>query len=141
MCIAAATLLSGLVSAAGTFAGSRAQSAQLNAQAKFAERQAEIERERGSIEAQRKRREGARDFGGGLAQFASNGVTLSGSPTAVLSNIVAENELDTDVIRQNSRAREDQLRFNAGLKRSQASAEKIRGILGAASPLISALRG
>jgi len=141
MCIAAAGLIGGLVSAAGALANSSAQSAQLNAQAKFAERQAEIERERGRVDAARQDRAGAKAFGGSLAQFAKSGVTLSGSPTTVLSNVATENELDTDRVRLSSRAREDQLRFNAGLNRAQAGAARTRGIFGALSPIISSLGG
>ena len=138
MCIPAIGLVGGLVSAASSLAGASAQSSQLKAQAKFADRQAAVERQRGSVEAARQRQTGEALFGRGVAGFARAGVSLSGSPTAVLSNIRAENELDTDRIRLNSRAREDQQRFNAGLSRSRASAARTRGVFGAISPLISA---
>jgi hypothetical protein len=137
MCLPALGLIGGLVSAAGTLAGASAQSAQFKAQAKFAERQAEIERERGAVEAARQRRAGQRLIGGQIAQFAKGGVSLSGSPSVVLSNVQTENELDTDRIRLSSRAREDQQRFNAGLNKSRASAARTQGIFGAVAPLIS----
>ncbi len=139
MCIPALGLIGGLVSAAGTLAGASAQSAQFKAQAKFAERQAEIERERGAVEAARQRRAGDRLFGGRVAQFAKSGVTLSGAPSVVLSNVQAENELDTDRIRLSARAREDQQRFSAGLSRARARDARTQGIFGAVSPLISQL--
>ncbi len=137
MCIPALGLIGGLVSAAGTLAGASAQSAQLKAQAKFAERQAEIERERGAVEAARQRRAGNRLFGGHVAQFGKGGVSLSGSPTTALSNVQTETELDTDRIRLNALGREDQQRFTAGLNRARARAARTQGIFNAVSPLIS----
>ena len=138
MCIPAIGLVGGLVSAASSLAGASAQSSQFKAQAKFAERQADLERRRGSVEAARQRQIGESLFGQGIAGFAKAGVGLSGSPTAALSDLRAENELDTDRIRLNARAREDQLRFNAGLSRSRASAARTQGVFGAISPIISA---
>ena len=138
MCIPAVGLVGGLVSAASSLAGAGAQSSQLKAQAKFAERQAALERRRGNVEAARQRQIGDALFGQGIAGFAKAGVGLSGSPTTVLSNLRAENDLDTDRIRLNSRAREDQLRFNSGLGRSRARAARTQGVFGAISPIISA---
>ena len=137
MCIPALGLIGGLVSAAGTLAGASAQSAQLKAQAKFAERQAEIERERGAVEAARQRRAGDRLFGSHVARFARGGVSLSGTPTSLLSNVQTENELDTDRIRLDAQAREDRNRFTAGLNRSRARAARTQGIFGAVAPLIN----
>ena len=120
MCIPALGLIGGLVSAAGTLAGAGSRSAQLKAQARFAERQAEIARERGALEAARQRRAGDRLIGNHVARFASGGVSLSGTPTTLLSDVQAENELDTDRIRLHAHGREDQHRFAAGLNKSRA---------------------
>lgn len=140
MCFPALNLLNGAVSAADALTSARAQSTQLRAQAKFAGQQADLERRKGAVEAARQRRAGQRALGARLAQFASAGVTPSGSPTDVLSNIRAENELDADRIRLGARTREDQLRFNAGLGRSRASAARTRGIFGTLSPIIGTLK-
>lgn len=140
MCIPAVGLISGIVSAASALAGASAQSAQYKAQAKFAERQAEIARQRGAVEAARQRRVGERAFGERIAQFARGGVTLSGSPSVVLSNVRAENELDTDRIRLAARDREDRARFDAGLNRARASAARTQGFFGAVSPIINSFR-
>lgn len=137
MCLAALGVIGGLASAASTLASANAQSAQLKAQAKFAERQAEIERERGALEASRQHRTGKRLFGQQVAKFARGGISLSGSPTPVLSDIETENELNTDRIRLDSRAREDQLLFNASLNRSRASASRRKAFLDSVGPLIN----
>lgn len=138
MCIPAIGLVGGLVSAASALAGASAQSSQLKAQAKFADRQADLERKRGTVEVARQRQIGESLFGRGVAGFANAGVGLSGSPADVLADIRASNELDADRIRLNARTREDQLRFNAGLDRSRASQARTQGVFGAISPIISA---
>lgn len=140
MCVPPVNLLGGVVSAAGALASASAQSSQAKAQAKFAERQAEIERQRGSVDAARRQREGKRIFGGRIAGFAKGGVSLDGSPTTVLSNIQAENELDTDRIRLSSRLREDQQRFSANANRARAKSARTQGVLNALSPLINSFR-
>lgn len=140
MCVPVAAVLGSLVSAASAFTGARAQSSQLRAQAKFAERQAELARETGAVEADRQRRAGERAFGSQIANFAKGGILLEGSPASVLSNIRTESELDTDRIRLSARAREDEQRFRSSLNRSRARAADIQGAFQTVSPIISLLK-
>jgi len=139
MCIAAAGLLGGLVSAAGSLAAASAQAAQQRAQAKFADQQAQIERERGALEVRRERRKGRRAIGRAIAGFGRAGVGLSGSPSVLLTYVDAENDLDADALRFNAAWRAGRFRFDAELARSRASAAKTRGFFSAASPIINAL--
>lgn len=140
MCVPVAAVLGGLVSAASALTSAQAQSSQLRAQARFAERQADLARETGAVEAKRQRRVGERAFGRQIANFAKGGVSLDGSPETVLSNIQTENELDTDRIRLSARAREDEQRFSSSLNRRRASAAKVQGGFQAVSPLISMIK-
>ncbi len=139
MCIAAAGLLGGLVSAAGSLASASAQSAQQRAQAKFAEQQAEIERNRGALSAGRERLTGARAIGRSIASFGNSGVGLEGSPAAFLADVTSENELDADALRFDADRRAGRFRFDAELARSRARQARTQGFFSAASPIISSL--
>lgn len=137
MCIAAAGLIGGLVSAVGTIASAQAQAASFSAQAKVAERQAELERDKGAVEIARTREASQRLSGKQIAAFGSSGVTLAGSAQDVIADSITEANLDIGAIRFGRDVNVQNFQTQAKIARVNASQARTAGFIGALTPLIN----
>jgi hypothetical protein len=121
---------------------SRIQAAQ--AQARFAEAQAAMERER--IESQRraaelqieqKKREKVKFMGAQKARYGKAGVSMLGSPLDVLADTAAQFEWDIARIRENAESQIRLFGLRAGAFRSRAGSIRTAGFLGAGTSLLT----
>lgn len=120
-------LIGGIVSGIGSLMGSRSNAAAARAQARFHDRQAAMERQRGAFEGARAMDKARRLRGRQVANFAASGVQLSGSPGSVIDDSAAEAALDVQAIRYGAEARASNEQFQA-----QQSRKKARSIMSAA---------
>ena len=114
----------------------RAAAAGLEAQAKFNERQAAIERQAGAFEADRARDRARRLQGSQVANFAASGVQIDGSPGNIIDDSAAEAELDVQSILYGAERRSENEIFRSNLNRTNAQLERAGSTIGAIAPFI-----
>lgn len=146
------TILSTAVSAVGAYQQGQAQAAAYNSKAaaddqnaKIANRQAEVEAQRGAREEQQMRQHGAAAIGAQKSAFAANGLDIgAGSPLDVLSDTRYLNELDALTIRSNTANNVWQFQSegvnylnSASANRSAASNASTAGTIGAFGSLLN----
>lgn len=108
------------------------------AQAKFAERQAQIEQDKGNYEAARQRDQNKRAIDKMRGDYLSSGIALDGSPMAVIEDSTAEGSLDEQAIRYGATIKRDNYRFEAGMAKMNGTSALVGGALGAITPFINA---
>ncbi|PLX33671.1 MAG: hypothetical protein C0605_15890 [Hyphomicrobiales bacterium] len=132
-------ILSAAVSAAGSLMSASQRSAQLKAQARVNERNAEIARDAGAFRMGRMRRDQSRMLGRQIAARGGSGLSLkSGSSIADLDDRLTESELDIEAARYNADKTSSSYKAQAALNRSNAAAARQTGYFNALSPLINA---
>lgn len=124
-------VLGGIVSAVGAIASAQAQSASYNAQAKYAERQAMLEQQKGAYDAARTADANDRQLAQSRGAYLSSGIALEGSAVDVLQESATEASLDEQAIRFGSQIRSDNYTFEAGMARANAKAARTGGIISA----------
>ena len=134
---AALTLAGGAMQGMAARRQLQAQSASLEAQAKFNQRQAEIERQKGTFEAGRVQDQARRLAGDQVAAFASSGVDLTGSTGHVIDDSAAEAALDVLAVRQNATLRADNQSFLADQNRVNAANARAAVPLATLTPIIA----
>lgn len=135
------TVGSAVLSAGGSIFSGMQQSGAYNDQAAFAERTAVREGTAGWYEASRMREASQRQVGDVQQQFISGGIKLEGSADAVLADMETAAALDEQAILYDTRQKQDNLRFESKLAKSNASSAMIGGFLGGASALIGGATG
>lgn len=149
MCFPALAAIAPAISAISTVAGaglsaigaiqqSRAQAASLKAQAEYAERQREMELQKGGYEAGRANDQSTRAIDRMRGQYLSSGIALSGSVTDVIADSALEASLDEQAIKYGATVRADNLAFEAGLARANAKSVRQAGVMNALAPIIGA---
>lgn len=134
----AATLISTVVSAAGSMMQAQQQSAQMEMQAKMHERQRRLEREAGAHEAEGATRQGDRVLGSQRAGIAASGLDLNiGSSLDAQIDNSLEVQRDVDAIRWNSQIKQDNEKYKAQESRYNAKQTKKAGYLEAIVPFIN----
>lgn len=113
-----------------------AQAQSYETQAKFAERQRQIEDETGRYERARLQDRNDRIIDRSAGQFLSSGIALEGSATDVLEDSAAEASLDEQAILYGSQIQKDNLTFEAGLARANAGSARSAGKINALSAVI-----
>lgn len=127
-----------LVSAAGSAVSGIQGYQSSKAQAKFQERQAQIERDKGAYEASRQRDANKRAIASQRAGYLSSGIALEGSALAVIEDSTLEGSLDEQAIRYGAGIRSDNNRFGASMSRMNATSQLVGGAIGVVSPFINA---
>lgn len=135
MCIPA---IGGIIGAVGAIASASAQSSAANFQAKMAERQQKIEREKASFNVAQERRNLARTTGTAVAQTAGAGVSFTGSPVTAVADIGTEFGRDIDAIRFGRDETVTGLGAQADVARFNARQARTAGFFSALTPLVSA---
>lgn len=138
MCIDPISLIAAGVSAAGSFASANAQASAYDTQAKFADRQAGIEKRQGAYEAGRLSDQHDQQLAGIRSSFAHAGFALEGSPVDVLSSSAAQASLDEQAVKYGAQLRSDNATFEGGQARANASSARTSGIIGAITPFVNA---
>jgi hypothetical protein len=109
--------------------------------AKVQQQQADQQRVEAVYEEQRKRQEALRLRGTQEAGYAASGVTLEGSPLAVLEQTAVDSELDALSIRYGGAAKAQRSLAQARLDRYQASAARTQGYIEGGAQLLVCRRG
>ena len=139
MCLPALAIVGGIVSGIGAAMGAEANAASLDAQAKFKERQAQMEKMAGGIKAERTGEQVDRVLGNQRAGFAANGLALDGSAADVIAETATEGQLDIDTIRWNSNLSADNLRYQAKIDKMNAKAERRAAPLAFLAPTLNGI--
>ena len=132
-------LIGAAVSAVGTLASASAQSQSYKAQARFQDRQAQMEREKGNYEGARLRDQNDRQLASMRGQYLSSGIALDGSALDVLEDSATEASLDEQAVRYGAQVRADNLNWSAKLSRMNASNAMTGGVLGALSTAVGGI--
>lgn len=138
MCVDPFTLVAAGVSAAGSVIGGVNQSTAYRTQARFSERQAEMERQQGAYEANRTSRQNDRQLASMRGQYLSSGFALDGSPLSALEDSATEASLDEQAILYGAEVRAGNAKFEAGQARSNASSAMTGAIIGGIAPFVNA---
>lgn len=129
-------LIGAAIGAVGSIASAAAQSASYNAQSQYAERQSQMELQKGAYESSRLSDQNNRKLAEMRSQYLSSGIALSGSPTDIIADSATEASLDEQAIKYGAKVQSDNLAFESGLAKSNAGSAMVGGILGAASSLV-----
>ena len=124
------------VTAASTISAGNARASQLEAQANLDERQAVIERQRGSFEAERTREKARRLAGDQVAAFAASGVQIDGSAGNVIDDSAAEAALEVGSILYGAELRSGNQIYSAQTNRVNARQERSASRIAAIAPVI-----
>lgn len=114
----------------------QAQASRYNAD--VARQQATMIEQSGALEAEDKRRQALRLTKRQTALYAASGVTLSGSPLAVMIDSAAEGELDARISEYNTKVGASQARSQAGYDEMQAGMYERGGLYKAGTTLLTA---
>lgn len=136
MCIPALGLIGGIVSGIGSAVGAMQSAAAYEAQAKFHDRQAEMERDKGAFDASIKQKEARRVLGQQVANYSASGIQIDGSAGDVLADTGDQAQLDVDAIRYGANIRSSNEKFNATMARTNASSARTGAVFGFLSPVI-----
>ena len=150
--MAAATTIaaiSGVIAVLGAAVGTVATIESANAQAKQAEKEADLKEEqdreirrRQQANEQVLRRRAMQTLGEQQTRFASSGVDIgTGAPLQVMSQLYDDLELDIQASRQEAAFNSYVMREEAGAKRSLAGATRTAGYLSAGGTLLSGAAG
>lgn len=139
MCMPALALAGAAVTAVGSIMGGAAQSAGLKASAKYNERQAIMEQEKGVYEAGLKKDEGQRILSKQRTGFARMGIVgTTGSAADVAADQTYSTNLDVAAIKYGAAVKASNYRYQAKLDRFNAKNAMAGGIIGGIAPLINA---
>lgn len=126
------------VQGVSALSASRAQAASYNAQAAWAERNAQLARQKAEYDVSRQRDNASRIAGRQRATALASGIDLAGSPMDVMQDTVAESELDVQAIRYGAELQAQSYEMDARMSRMNARRERTGGFFGAISPFLSA---
>lgn len=115
------------------------QQSQAKAQAAAYDRQANMTRMQGEMEAQRKQDEINQVTGQVIAGTGGSGVRLEGSPSDVIKSTASEGAMDIGTIKWNARTAADTLAYKGRLSRQEGQNAMAGGIVGAAGSLIGGI--
>ena len=121
MALAGVGIAAGIAQGAAAASATNTRAANQDTQAQLQDRQAGVEEEAGAYEAARLSENVARAIGDQRAQYAANGIALTGSAADVINESALEGALDVEAIRWNSDIRADNLRMEAKVSRSNAA--------------------
>lgn len=127
------------VSAAGSVMAGMMGQSQAKAQAAAQQRQASLEMAQGNYAAGRKQDEINAITGRQIAGTLESGVTLSGSPTDVITSTASEGALDTSAIRWGAKTRADTFNYEAQLSKIQGQNAMAGGIMSGIGSLVGGL--
>ena len=127
------------ISAAGSVMGGMMAQSQAKAQALAQQRQASLEMSQGEYAAGRKQDEINAITGRQIAGTLESGVTLSGSPTDVITSTASEGALDTEAIRWGAKVKADTFNYEAQLSRMQGQNAMAGGIMSGVGSLVGGL--
>jgi hypothetical protein len=135
--MAAIGVFGSLIQAVGAMQQANAQSAEYKAKAAMNKRQAQIERIKGTYEADRLRDKGERIYGSQRAAYSDAGVTLEGTPTNVISESVSENQLDVQAVLWGQTIAGQNYDYQSKIDLMNAKSSKKAGFFAALSPILS----
>jgi hypothetical protein len=130
-------VIGGIIQAVGTIASAQAQSASYKAQAKYAERQAVMEGQKGAYEAARQRDRNNRQLATMRGAYLSSGIALAGSPDQIIQDSATEASLDEQAIKYGAKVKSDNLRFESQLARMNARSAMTGGVIGAIGSVVN----
>ena len=137
MCVAALSIIGGLISGVGAMQQANAAAESEKAQAEARRRQATIDQDSGAYKAQQQQRNVDRVLGKQRAGFLSSGIALTGSASDVIDESTAEGALDVAAIRWNSQLSADNERYNAKINDMNASNAKAAAPIAFLTPVLS----
>jgi hypothetical protein len=123
--------------ALGSIQQGNAQAAGLEASAKYNERQAKIEADKGVYEAGLKKEEADRVLSKQRTGFAAMGLDFSGSAADVASDTGRSANMDIAAIRYGAKIKSTNYNYQAKVDKLNASTARTAGYIGALSPLIN----
>lgn len=135
--LAIAALAGTGLQAVGTIASAQAQSNAAKYNAQISEQNATIARQNAAEQEARQRRLAKKRLGALRAGVGASGVTMEGSPLAVMQDTAQQLELDALTIRHQGDLKARGYKVNAELDRTQAKNVKKQGYLKAGSQLLS----
>ena len=139
----AVSVVSGVVGAISSIQQANAQAAAATFNAKVAEQRAAREEEAGKVEADDTRRFASRERATMMAALASSGIQVSdpaGTPLLINEAVFREQELTANRRQFARLIGSERLQQDAALKRSEASAFRTAGIIGAGTSLLGGFR-
>jgi hypothetical protein len=137
MSVAAVSLASMAVSAAGSIASSISQAGQAKRAAAVADQNAQVVEQQGQAQADLIRERALRLRGANKAAIGASGVDISGSFADALDDSDISAELDAQTAVYNSKMQANNARAQAGADRSSASSSIVGGVFGAGSQALS----
>lgn len=139
MCVDPVTMavVSGITTAAGTAYGAVQQAGAYNRQAAMFSRQAALEREAGSYQAERQGEGIRQQIAAGVASASGAGLRLTGTTGAGIRDIGREGAMDVAAARFGTEVNQQNLGMQAKNARSNARSALIGGALNTASSLIN----
>lgn len=137
MCMAAMGIFGSLIQGIGAMQQANAQAAEYKAKAAMDKRQAQIERIKGVYEAGRVKEKGELTFGAQRAAYSSAGVSLEGTPTDVVSESTAQNQLDVQAVMWGQTIAGQNYDYQARIETMNAKSAKKAGFFAALSPILS----
>lgn len=140
MCFPVAmALVSAGISAAGSVMGGAMAQQQAKAQKAAYDRQAQMTTMQGEYEAGRKQDEINQITGRQVALTGGSGVTLEGSPTAVIADTASQGALDIGAIRWGAKVKADTFNYEGQLAKIQGQNAMAGGIMGGIGSLVGGL--
>jgi cytochrome c biogenesis factor len=133
----AATIGGTALSAVGAMAQGQASYEAAQAQQAALNQQAEADQKAAAFEAAREHRKQQLARSAAIAQVASSGVGLAGSPTEVLAANAREGQLDIAAIQYGSQLRQNQLRTQGKIAAFQGRQARTAGYINAGSAIFS----
>lgn len=129
-------LIGGIVSGVGSAIGAIQSANAYKAQAKFHERQAEMERDKGAFDAARQTERARQILGQQVANYSASGIQIDGSAADVIADTGSQAALDVGAIRYGADIRSSNERFEAQMARTNARGAQVGAVFGFASPII-----
>lgn len=143
MCVAAISMITGVigtaVSMAGAVASGNQQAAMAEYQAKAIEQQRDADGQASAFEQQQELRRQELQMANARAQVGASGVGFSGSPTEVFKANASQGALDIAAIQYGSALRQNNMTTQAGISRFQGKQAKQAGYMNAASSFVSGI--
>lgn len=127
------------IGAVGSIASGAAASSSYKAQAAFADRQAQMTRQKGAYEGARLKDQNDRQLASMRGQYLSSGIALEGSALDVLQDSATEASLDEQALRFGTEVNASNLNWQAKMARGNARSSMMGGFLDAGAGFVKGL--
>lgn len=137
MCLAALSLVGGIISGIGGMMAAQQQAAQYRAQEALYKRQAALEREAGSYAAEKKLTQGMQMLGEQFAVYGERGVAAD---PYVINSSAHQVDLDVAMIRRNAQIAEDNELYKSKVAAMNAEGASRSVFFAGITPIINSVR-